>query len=388
MAGRSTLALKAEELGLELDSDALRRARHLKALEYRGYHFEVADGSLELLLRKATGWEPEFFEVESFRVINDHAPTTTTGRATVGRHDRGDGQGPRRRRPGGGHRRGERSGQRPRLGAAPGHRRRTIPELAGVHLVDYRVRVLDTGKGTGAVTRVLIDTTDGERVWTTIGVSENIIEASWQALFDSIVYGLVHAEPGAAAEPGRPRASRTPPMTQPNFVPIVETDQVRPSYRLRTPPDWRGPVVRRAPRARGVPGPRARGARARPGLRLAAGHALFEDRLELTAAITAEDALVGCCGGGEPPAPLFGRAPVAKDIELAWSSSASWVAPPPTSSSGGRRCSRPPPTTTASSGASSDAVSEDDLAPDSRPRSGADARRGGRCSRSRRRRPA
>jgi 2-isopropylmalate synthase len=55
------------------------------------------------------------------------------------------------------------------------------------------VRVLDTGKGTGAVTRVLIDTTDGEVVWTTIGVSENIIEASWQALFDSIVYGLVHA---------------------------------------------------------------------------------------------------------------------------------------------------------------------------------------------------
>jgi 2-isopropylmalate synthase len=66
--------------------------------------------------------------------------------------------------------------------------------LDGIHLVDYRVRVLDTGRGTGAVTRVLIDTTDGEVVWTTIGVSENIIEASWQALFDSIVYGLVHAD--------------------------------------------------------------------------------------------------------------------------------------------------------------------------------------------------
>ena len=71
-----------------------------------------------------------------------------------------------------------------------------FPKLSAVHLVDYRVRVLDTGKGTGAVTRVLIDTSDGERVWTTIGVSENIIEASWQALFDSIVYGLVHADPG------------------------------------------------------------------------------------------------------------------------------------------------------------------------------------------------
>ncbi len=72
-----------------------------------------------------------------------------------------------------------------------------FPKLSAVHLVDYRVRVLDTGKGTGAVTRVLIDTSDGDRVWTTIGVSENIIEASWQALFDSIVYGLVHTEPSA-----------------------------------------------------------------------------------------------------------------------------------------------------------------------------------------------
>ncbi|MDQ3977928.1 MAG: citramalate synthase, partial [Actinomycetota bacterium] len=61
-----------------------------------------------------------------------------------------------------------------------------------VHLTDYKVRVLDTSKGTGAVTRVLIDSTDGERTWSTIGVSENIIEASWAALSDSVVYGLLH----------------------------------------------------------------------------------------------------------------------------------------------------------------------------------------------------
>ena len=67
------------------------------------------------------------------------------------------------------------------------------PALDHVHLTDYKVRVLDTQKGTGAVTRVLIDSTDGERTWSTIGVSENIIEASWQALSDSIVYGLLHA---------------------------------------------------------------------------------------------------------------------------------------------------------------------------------------------------
>ena len=69
------------------------------------------------------------------------------------------------------------------------------PALDRVHLTDYKVRVLDTEKGTGAVTRVLIDTTNGERSWTTIGVSDNIIEASWQALDDSLVYGLLLAHP-------------------------------------------------------------------------------------------------------------------------------------------------------------------------------------------------
>ncbi|HZU79250.1 MAG TPA: alpha-isopropylmalate synthase regulatory domain-containing protein, partial [Acidimicrobiales bacterium] len=187
MAGRSTLALKAAELGLELDSDALAGVLDtLKALEHRGYHFEVADGSLELLLRRATGWEPQFFELESFRVISDHNDRHTT-EATVKvlvdgerRLSTAEGNGPVNALD---------SALRAAIG---GH----FPELTGIHLVDYRVRVLDTGLGTAAVTRVLIDTTDGEVVWTTIGVSENIIEASWQALFDSIVYGLVHA--GAA----------------------------------------------------------------------------------------------------------------------------------------------------------------------------------------------
>jgi 2-isopropylmalate synthase len=66
--------------------------------------------------------------------------------------------------------------------------------LERVHLTDYKVRVLDTNKGTGAVTRVLIDSTDGDGTWTTIGVNENIIEASWQALLDSIQYGLLRSE--------------------------------------------------------------------------------------------------------------------------------------------------------------------------------------------------
>ncbi|HUY62979.1 MAG TPA: citramalate synthase [Acidimicrobiales bacterium] len=183
MAGRSTLAFKAEELGLELDSQALAGVLDtLKALEHKGYHFEVADGSLELLLRRATGWEPDFFELESFRVISDHNGrhmTEATVKVLV------DGQRLLSTAEGNGPVNALDSALRSAIG---GH----FPKLAAVHLVDYRVRVLDTGRGTGAVTRVLIDTTDGDRVWTTIGVSENIIEASWQALFDSIVYGLVH----------------------------------------------------------------------------------------------------------------------------------------------------------------------------------------------------
>ncbi len=182
MAGRSTLALKAEELGLALDSDALGAVLDtLKTLEHRGYHFEVADGSLELLLRRATGWEQDFFELESYRVISDHSArhmTEATVKVSIDGErvlSTAEGNGP--------------------VNALDSALRRAIgayfPVLESIHLTDYRVRVLDTGRGTGAITRVLIDSTDGEVVWTTIGVSDNIIEASWQALFESIVYGLL-----------------------------------------------------------------------------------------------------------------------------------------------------------------------------------------------------
>jgi 2-isopropylmalate synthase len=170
----------------------------LKQLEHEGYHFEVADGSLELLLRRATGWEPQYFEVESYRVITDRrvpetddrnpvpvgplaVSTEATVRLRVGRERvvaTAEGNGP--------------------VNALDGALRQAIgahfPTLATLHLTDYRVRVLDTGRGTGAVTRVLVDTSDGDETWTTIGVSENIIEASWQALYDAVVLGLLRAE--------------------------------------------------------------------------------------------------------------------------------------------------------------------------------------------------
>ena len=184
LAGKSTIDLKAKELGLELDGPAMSRVLdELKDLEHRGYHFEAADGSLELLMRSAGGWTQDFFEIESFRVITEHRENGTfITEATIKVHvgdqrivATAEGNGP--------------------VNALDGALRSAIgqayPALSTVHLTDYKVRVLDTAKGTGAVTRVLIDSTDGETSWSTIGVSENIIEASWQALFDSIIFGLL-----------------------------------------------------------------------------------------------------------------------------------------------------------------------------------------------------
>ncbi len=214
-AGRSTLAMKAEELGIDLDAEATGRVLDaLKRLEHAGYHFEVADGSLELLMRAATALGRRelsaFFHVESFRVLTDwrqpEHPSPDperlvhgwgeegelTTEATVKVHVGGDrvvetaeGNGP--------------------VNALDQALRKAIgryfPELTALHLTDYRVRVLDTGKGTAAVTRVLLDTADERGSFSTIGVSENVIEASWQALVDSIVFGLLRSgrAPGGAS---------------------------------------------------------------------------------------------------------------------------------------------------------------------------------------------
>jgi 2-isopropylmalate synthase len=188
LAGKSTLVLKAKELGLELDGPQLSEVVDtLKRLEHEGYHFETADASLELLMRHATGWRQPWFHVEEWEVIVDDARDADrlSTQAIVKGQANGDafheiaaGNGP--------------------VNALDQALRKAIgaryPSLANVHLTDYKVRVLDTHRGTGAVTRVLIDSTDGEESWTTIGVGENIIEASWQALEDSLVFGLLRAD--------------------------------------------------------------------------------------------------------------------------------------------------------------------------------------------------
>jgi 2-isopropylmalate synthase len=184
LGGASTLRLKAEELGVELAEAVIPGIVHeLKAREARGYTYEVADASLELLLRRGDGWRQPFFEVESYRVhVEERAgDPATLAEATVKvvtkgtRHiESAEGQGP--------------------VGALDNALRKALtndyPELSNITLEDFRVRVLDETHGTGAVVRVLIDTSNGQREWTTVGVSENIIEASWEALVDSLEYAF------------------------------------------------------------------------------------------------------------------------------------------------------------------------------------------------------
>lgn len=184
LSGRASVELKAAELGIEIDKAAMADVvDELKRLEHAGYHFEVADASLEMLLRRAAGQTFDFFKVESFKVLVERGreaefDTEATLRIVVDGDRRvtvGEGDGP--------------------VNALDNAFRQAVrddyPELDAVRLTDYKVRVLDADRGTEAVTRVLIDSTDGETVWTTIGVSENIIESSWLALRDSVIYALM-----------------------------------------------------------------------------------------------------------------------------------------------------------------------------------------------------
>lgn len=189
MAGRSTLEVRAREIGVELDGSQLADlVDSLKRLEHEGYHFEAADASLELLLRRAAGWTQPWFVLESYRVINEQrhtaegvlSGTEATVKVLAGGERivrTGEGNGPV-------------SALDTALRLALAGR---YPALERIHLTDFKVRVLDSADGTSAVTRVLIDTTDGESTWTTIGVSGNVIDASWEALADAIVYGLLRA---------------------------------------------------------------------------------------------------------------------------------------------------------------------------------------------------
>jgi 2-isopropylmalate synthase len=183
LSGKGTVHARARDAGLELDeADAVRVTERVKELEHDGYHFEAADGSFELLLRKETGEYEPLFRLESWRaIVEKRADGRVETEATIKiwvdgeRYVRtAEGNGP--------------------VNALDQALRDALteihPHLGDIDLVNFKVRILDEAKGTGAVTRVLLDASDGDRVWGSIGVSENIIEASWEALVDSLEYGM------------------------------------------------------------------------------------------------------------------------------------------------------------------------------------------------------
>ena len=184
LAGKASILAKAEELGLEMDDGlAGEVVERIKDLEHRGYHFEAADGSFELLVRSMTGWVNPYFALESFRVQSDRSgDRDVVSEATVKLEVDGERQISV----------GEGVGPVHALETAlRGALRDRYPAVRDLRLTDYRVRVLDSEDGTSASVRVLLETSDHESAWGTIGVHENVIEASWQALSEGIVVGLL-----------------------------------------------------------------------------------------------------------------------------------------------------------------------------------------------------
>ncbi len=189
MAGKSTIIAKAREQGIDFDESlASTLLVEVKEMENRGYQIEAADGTFELMVRRAMGWEQDFFDLESFRVFVERRPgdeLEVVAEATIKIHVGGErvvatreGNGPVNA-----------IDQALRAALAPAY-----PEVEHIFLTDYRVRVLDPGAGTGAVTRVLLEQSNGLDAWGTIGVHENIIEASWEAVADGLVVGLLREQ--------------------------------------------------------------------------------------------------------------------------------------------------------------------------------------------------
>jgi 2-isopropylmalate synthase len=196
MAGRASVELKGRELGFDLSGDKAvigRVTDKVKELEAQGYSFEAADASFELLLRdELAGERRRHFTVESWRVIVEQradsgdGEDTVTSEATVrltAKGERvvavGEGNGP--------------------VNALDRALRtaleQTFPELASLELTDFKVRILEGSSGTGAITRVLVESSDGTGggTWSTVGVDENVISASWHALEEAVTYGLLRA---------------------------------------------------------------------------------------------------------------------------------------------------------------------------------------------------
>lgn len=185
LSGKSNVEYKARELGIDLaknDAVSKKIVHEVKLMEDRGFQFDAADGSLSLLIKKAIGEFIEPFNLETFTVItsrteNNPCLSQATIKISVNGEEEvtaAEGNGP--------------------VNALDQALRKALtkfyPQIRDMHLVDFKVRTLEGSEGTAAGVRVLVDSTDGEEIWSTVGVSENIIEASWQALVDSIEYKL------------------------------------------------------------------------------------------------------------------------------------------------------------------------------------------------------
>ena len=273
LSGRGTVLSRAEQTGVELDDAAASRVvERVKELEHRGFQFEAADGSFDLLIRRETGEYQPLFQLESWRVMAEKredgkVQTEATIKIWV------DGERYVRTAEGNGPVNALDTALREAISE-------TYPHLRDIKLVNYKVRILDEWKATGAVTRVLLDASDGDDTWGAIGVHENVIEASWDALVDSLEAGMLPGREGAPAgqrgaaarvtdgrDPARPAGAgrgrgagrdRGPPLRPA----LARPARARLRGGVRRPP-------RRPPRQRGLvrhrrPAPRAAGGRRRP----------------------------------------------------------------------------------------------------------------------------
>ena len=229
LSGKGSVLSRAERAGIGLDDDGARRAvEHLKQREHRGYSYEAADASFDLMLRRETGDYEPLFRLESFRVVTEkredgHVETEATVKIWIDgkRYLRtAEGNGP--------------------VNALDRALRDAItemhPHLADIELVNYKVRILDENHGTGAVTRVLLDSSDGGDAWGSIGVSENIIEASWEALVDSLEYAFQPSGSG----PAESSASR-PPTSKPAETSASRPPTINPAESSASRPVQPGP---------------------------------------------------------------------------------------------------------------------------------------------------